>query len=182
MKELFETRYRITLESVATRENERRPDFSGRVDGNQVFVAELKTIIHQDVTLDNGFELTHDTTYPIMFGTRTDNALNKIGNIIEDAASQLKSFECPKILIIQNLSYLDFDDVKHVVDGFLIYGSESGESEFIDRSGILQYRARWAMQSIDIITFVDEAKSFIGHKYLNDVGKFICRNYFNLQV
>lgn len=191
VQELFRQRYSIDLRKIPTSKKQgvKTVDFEYIVNGQRVFVCELKEFQRVEPSESTGWKITRhpDGTEE---ATRKSNALNRIIGHIERAYPQLEKYPEPKVLIfLNNAEILDIGDFEEVFRGF-VHLFDDGNIRYINVTAKkLEKNIREFKTKIDLYIWIDPLElSFEGSKYqaetffetTTEIGRKIAHDYFRV--
>ena len=153
------------------------PDFEALHGNFRELVLEVKNFEPFDeLQLDLDF-----TVEAAMRGClRDDNGPGRVGKVIHAAAKQLRSYSCPKVLVVVNDEpCLDVHDLDAAYRGYLLYRTSDRRLE-ADRSSarIADGRVRDSKTVIDLYVWIDRSNETVSFRFRGRSGREVAERFF----
>jgi len=186
---LFKSRYDIVLNKIDEHGGKggRTSDFEFVMDGQRVFVCELKDFLDVPFTEEYGFTVVNHPNGTAV-ASKKHNATNRISDAIEDAYEQLSRYPEPKILTILNFSrFLGIEDLVETYQGYRVLGVENGVT-YLDTYArrASEGKIKNIKKAIDLYIWIDSSskdsdfsKDEMFLKTATEIGKRLKKEFFS---
>jgi len=192
VQQLFKARYGIVLDKIDEHNGKggRTSDFEYVLDGQRVFVCELKEFIDVPLTEEYGFSVDKLPS-GVVRASKKHNATNRISDAIESGFAQLVKYPEPKILTILNRSrFMGLDDLEETYKGYRVLGIENGITHLdVYARRASEGKIKDMKKAIDLYIWIDtprkemplsEDKVFF--RTVSETGKRVRKEYFKNTV
>jgi len=174
VQKLFFERYKINLKRIQET-NVKTPDFECTINGEKIFVMELKTLKRVRPSEETGWKEGRRGGW-----MKKDENPRKIANLLKKAHPQLEKYKEPKILTyLKDTSDYDFRDLKSALTKgniTLLTTQETLENLY---NHVAIEKIEEKKNYIDLYIWIDVPKNYkIDFLPTNDIGKKLYNQYF----
>lgn len=178
---LLKRRFGIILSKVPEN-HEAQPDFEYILDGQRVFVAELKDIEYHPPSEQRGWTIPKPDEKFCHFSHRTDNAVSRVADKIHNAFCQLKTSPPPRVLIFLNDdSMVDVKDLEEAFTGQHVYGNEEFSYVNVVSKNIAGGKIREEKSKIDLYVWIERRNEKIQFRYPTQIGHNLAHSLFPVE-
>lgn len=175
---LIEKCYGVALAKIPE-ENRKTPDYEHVVGGERKFVAELKTLTHEQPSEERGWEI-NQTASGATEAIRDDNSPARVGRVLYSAWKQLRDHTEPKVVILLNEDpFIDVLDLEEAYSGYLTYEGEGVSVVNAVSKRIAAGSLSKTNGKLDLVIFIDRQKADeVFFRFLTEEGLGLAQLYF----
>ena len=166
---LLKDRYGVALQKVPE-STSKTPDFEFCVNGERLFIAELKTLDDCEPSAERGWIVSQEHI-GVKKAHRKDNSVARVASRIHEAYKQLCNYPVPKVLILLNKDMLDVGDLEEAFTGQMVYGDLTQSYVNTASRKIAEGQIKDEKDKIDLYIWIDRKQTIeVIFRFTTDIG------------